>query len=66
MPGVECFSVGGAIDGFESYEDATAAMQATPVADETSGLDMLYSSGTTGRPKGVRIALQGLPIDAPA
>lgn len=65
VPDVTCFSVDGDIDGFESYEDATAAMPAAPIADETSGLDMLYSSGTTGRPKGVRIALQGLPIDAP-
>ena len=27
---------------------------------------MLYSSGTTGRPKGIRVALSGLPIDAPS
>lgn len=40
------------------------AMQPTcPIADESSGYDMLYSSGTTGKPKGVRIALSGEPID---
>lgn len=30
------------------------SMPATPIADEMAGDDMLYSSGTTGRPKGVR------------
>ena len=40
-------------------------MPKTPIADESAGVDMLYSSGTTGRPKGVRQPLAGLPIDAP-
>jgi len=66
VPGVTFLSVGGAIPGFESFEDASGAMPATPIADETSGLDMLYSSGTTGRPKGVRTPLTGDPIDAPS
>jgi len=66
LPGVTFLSVGGAIPGFESFEDASGAMPTTPVADETSGLDMLYSSGTTGRPKGVRSPLTGDPIDAPS
>jgi fatty-acyl-CoA synthase len=38
-------------------EAALAAMPATPIADERAGVDMLYSSGTTGRPKGVKIPL---------
>jgi len=66
LPSVTFLSVGGAIPGFESFEDASGTMPATPVADETSGLDMLYSSGTTGRPKGVRSPLTGDPIDAPS
>ena len=40
-----------------SAEDALAAMPDTPIADERAGVDMLYSSGTTGRPKGVKIPL---------
>ena len=40
-----------------SAEAALAALPATPIADERAGVDMLYSSGTTGRPKGVKIAL---------
>jgi acyl-CoA synthetase (AMP-forming)/AMP-acid ligase II len=65
IPGVKCFSVGGEIAGYKSYETASATMPSTPIADETSGADMLYSSGTTGRPKGVRIPLQGIAIDTP-
>ncbi len=66
LSGITFLSVGGMIPGFESFEDASRAMPATPIADETSGLDMLYSSGTTGRPKGVRSPLTGDPIDAPS
>ncbi|MDE3117068.1 MAG: AMP-binding protein, partial [Pseudomonadota bacterium] len=58
-------SVGGDIPGFECYEAAACAMPETPIADESAGADMLYSSGTTGRPKGVRNPLSGQPIDAP-
>lgn len=43
--------------GALSAEDALAAMPQTPIADERAGVDMLYSSGTTGRPKGVKIPL---------
>ncbi len=53
-------SLGGAIAGFEPWEDAVAAMPATPIADETAGASMLYSSGTTGRPKGIRLPT---PVD---
>ncbi len=60
------FMIGGTIAGFESYEDATGALPTTRIGDEIAGADMLYSSGTTGRPKGVRLPLSGLPIDAPS
>ena len=46
--------VDGTIPGFDSYEDALAATSADPLDDETMGAAMLYSSGTTGRPKGVK------------
>ena len=42
-----------AADGFESYEDALAAYPTTPLEREWMGGSMLYSSGTTGRPKGI-------------
>jgi acyl-CoA synthetase (AMP-forming)/AMP-acid ligase II len=62
MPGVRKFVFGGTIAGYESAEDALRAMPATAIADETPGADMLYSSGTTGRPKGVKRALAGGPL----
>jgi acyl-CoA synthetase (AMP-forming)/AMP-acid ligase II len=44
----------GPVAGFDSYEDALAAASPEPLAeDEPSGGLMLYSSGTTGRPKGI-------------
>ncbi|WP_374531385.1 acyl-CoA synthetase [Novosphingobium sp.] len=46
--------------GALSAEDALAAMPDTPIADQRAGVDMLYSSGTTGKPKGVKIPL---PVD---
>ena len=57
--------VDGAIDGYESFEAAIAAMPATPIGDEIAGHDMLYSSGTTGRPKGVLPIVEPAAIDAP-
>ncbi|MCF4165341.1 AMP-binding protein [Zavarzinia compransoris] len=47
----------GTAAGFESYEDAVAGKPATMIADPSNGADMLYSSGTTGRPKGVKVPL---------
>ncbi len=49
--------------GWESYEAAIAGCPADPVRDESLGAAMLYSSGTTGQPKGV---LRDLPVIAPS
>jgi long-chain acyl-CoA synthetase len=51
--------------GFRSWDKETAAQPSTPIADEVAGYDMLYSSGTTGRPKGIKKEFEGKPIDAP-
>jgi len=54
----------GAVPGFEDWRSSVAAMPETPIADQRAGVDMLYSSGTTGRPKGVRVALPEDPAIA--
>ncbi|MCU1427713.1 MAG: AMP-dependent synthetase and ligase [Actinomycetia bacterium] len=46
-------AVGGDIPGFERWDDALAPEPATDVDDPVLGMTMLYTSGTTGRPKGV-------------
>jgi acyl-CoA synthetase (AMP-forming)/AMP-acid ligase II len=55
-PGVERrWSLGGEIDGYEAVEAMMAAESAEELEPgRIAGRDMLYSSGTTGRPKGIR------------
>jgi len=48
---------------FQDYAQAVAAFAATPIGDEALGTAMLYSSGTTGRPKGI---LRPLPQNPPS
>jgi long-chain acyl-CoA synthetase len=54
MPGLQHMVAIGRIDGVPSLADLCAAQPATPIADEANGARMAYSSGTTGRPKGIR------------
>ncbi len=46
--------VGGDIPGFSSWERALIRMPASPIDDQSEGQSMLYSSGTTGYPKGIK------------
>ena len=56
---------GGPVEGHASYEAALAAASPVPLADQPRGRDMLYSSGTTGRPKGVKSPLTGQQVQDP-
>ena len=50
------------LEGYDSYETAVAAASPEPLPDRTEGNDMLYSSGTTGRPKGVKVPRSETPL----
>jgi long-chain acyl-CoA synthetase len=56
----------GSIDGFRAFDELKAGQPTTPPADRTTGVVMNYTSGTTGRPKGVRRPLPGTEPEANA
>ena len=56
---------GGPVIGHGSYEETIAVAPAVPFGDQPHGATMLYSSGTTGRPKGVRPPLPGIQVAEP-
>jgi long-chain acyl-CoA synthetase len=63
-PGVEHrFMVDGTTGAHRSYETAVAEQESTALDQQSRGMVMLYSSGTTGRPKGVKFPLP--PADSP-
>ncbi len=54
----------GAIDGYEAYEAAVEAQSHEPLDEaRIAGMDMLYSSGTTGMPKGITRAFPNEPLE---
>lgn len=59
LPGVlggdcTCLLADGGMDGYADYEAVMASMPAQPVDEGRQGTPMMYSSGTTGRPKGIK------------
>lgn len=60
---VKKFMLDGTSNGYDSYEQILGSMPAEAVDNECQGGAMLYSSGTTGRPKGIyrELALNPLP-----
>jgi fatty-acyl-CoA synthase len=55
------------LDGWQRYPECIADQPDTPIPDEIEGDLLQYSSGTTGRPKGIKRALSHLPpAQAPA
>jgi long-chain acyl-CoA synthetase len=58
------YAFGGEIDGYASYLELLGSA-GERLTDQPRGSDMLYSSGTTGRPKGVKPALMPIQVDQP-
>ncbi len=56
---------GQAVPGFDDYDAALDGVSGEPPAEEPAGAAMLYSSGTTGKPKGVRPSLPQRRVDEP-
>jgi long-chain acyl-CoA synthetase len=46
-------AIGGDLDGFVNYDEALSFIDGEDITDPSRGYTMLYTSGTTGRPKGV-------------
>ena len=64
IDGLDRFMCDGTAPGYPSYEQARDAHSADPLDDPQSGGIMLYSSGTTGSPKGVKHPLSEEPFAA--
>jgi len=59
----EAFATGDGAPGFRPYAELASGVPGTRPEDRTAGATMHYTSGTTGKPKGVRRALTGLDPD---
>ena len=58
--------IDGAVAGYDCYEDEIAKQPVEPSREEPRGDFMNYSSGTTGRPKGIKRPLSGEGFAAPS
>ncbi|MCB2088661.1 MAG: acyl-CoA synthetase [Sphingomonadaceae bacterium] len=63
MPAVQHVFGHNGMQGVADWTEACAPLPGTPIADESQGFQMLYSSGTTGQPKGVKMALPEGPVE---
>ncbi|MET0821416.1 MAG: AMP-binding protein, partial [Aeromicrobium sp.] len=56
------FAIGSPVAGFETIDELLPSQPAEPSADECEGSDLLYSSGTTGRPKAISVEPDFAPL----
>lgn len=61
----ERLAYGGPVPGCGDYEEALAGAGDAPLPEQPHGDDLLYSSGTTGRPKGIKLPLPDYAVDEP-
>jgi len=54
LPKVDVWLCTGDVEGYERYDEAVAAVDGSPYPGDGRGAPMFYSSGTTGRPKGIQ------------
>ncbi|MBV9315098.1 MAG: acyl-CoA synthetase [Pseudonocardia sp.] len=59
------YAFGGEIAQHLDYNQALDGVGEKQLDDQPRGADMLYSSGTTGRPKGIKPALPSRQVDEP-
>ncbi len=59
------YMLDGTTTHYDGYESAIASQSSDPLAERFEGTDMLYSSGTTGRPKGVAFVYTPQPLGTP-
>jgi fatty-acyl-CoA synthase/long-chain acyl-CoA synthetase len=64
-PTTSFFMTGEPTPGFRSWDKAIAEQPTTPIQDQAPGYDMLYSSGTTGQPKGIKRQATDGSIETP-
>jgi long-chain acyl-CoA synthetase len=65
-PNLRRLMIGGTAPAYDSFETIVARYAPEPIPDPAAGTTMLYSSGTTGRPKGVKRTAPGGPFDGPS
>jgi long-chain acyl-CoA synthetase len=65
LPQVRGFLTDSSTSTLSDWRAERAPHPTRPIHDPSPGTDMLYSSGTTGRPKGVKPPLPEGPVDAP-
>lgn len=61
----ERLAYGGPVPGYGDYEQALRDAGNDPLPEQPHGDDLLYSSGTTGRPKGIKLPLPEYAVDEP-